>query len=214
MIKLIHGSQRQEYPDLIEQMFRLRARVFHDRLDWDVVIDERGREIDRFDDLDPLYVLSLSPTGEVVGSLRALQTTGPNMLAEVFSVLLPDEMTIRSPLIWESTRFCVDTDRAEQISGNGLRDITGELLCGLFEVGLAVGLSHIVSVFDARMERVLKRAGCHHERIGAARRIGEVMTMAALFEVSEAMVERLHATNAIAHPAVSSAEFQRIGVAA
>ena len=88
MIKLIQGSQSHENPDLIDQMFRLRAKAFADRLNWDVkVID--GQERDRFDDCDPLYILSLNPAGRVAGSARLLQTTGPNMLADVFPQLLP-----------------------------------------------------------------------------------------------------------------------------
>ena len=39
-------------------MFRMRAEVFSDRLSWDVTV-QNGREIDRFDAEDPLYLLSL-----------------------------------------------------------------------------------------------------------------------------------------------------------
>ena len=36
-------------------MFRDRARQFHDRLGWAVKLDQRGREQDEYDQLDPLY---------------------------------------------------------------------------------------------------------------------------------------------------------------
>jgi acyl homoserine lactone synthase len=213
MIILIQGHERNKYAELIDQMHALRARVFQDRLGWAVnVVD--GRERDRFDDMDPLYVLSVTPQGRVVGCLRALQTTGPNMLADVFSELLPEGTTVRSPLVWESTRFCVDTEYAKDRSGNELSRITGELLCGLFETALASGLDFIVSVFDTRMERVLIRAACKPERLAPPRLIGRVLTVAGLFEVSEAMVAGLHLAGNIGSPAVAAGDLRRIGLAA
>jgi acyl homoserine lactone synthase len=213
MIILIQGHERKQYADLIDQMHALRARVFQDRLGWAVNVAD-GRERDRFDDLDPLYVLSVTPQGRVVGCLRALQTTGPNMLSDVFSELLPEGTVVRSPLIWESTRFCVDTEYAKERSGNELSRITGELLCGLFETALASGLDFIVSVFDTRMERILTRAACKPERLAPPRLIGGVQTVAGLFEVSEAMVAGLHSTSNIGPPAVNSGDLRRIGLAA
>lgn len=213
MIVLVHGSEREAYADLIDQMHVLRAKVFGGRLGWEVKV-ENGRERDRFDDNWALYVLSVSPEGRVIGSLRALQTTGPNMLADVFPQLLPPGEIVRSPLIWESTRFCADTEYAAGRSANELSRITGELLCGLFETGLTAGLSHVVSVFDLRMERILRRANCTPERLGPPKDIGGVMTVAGLFEVSEAMVAGLHAASGLPLPAVRTQDLQRVGLAA
>lgn len=213
MLSVIDGSERELYPKLIDQMHQLRASVFRDRLGWAVEVVD-GRERDRFDDLAPLYVLSLSPEGKVVGCLRALQTTGPNMLADVFPELLPPGEVVRSPLIWELTRFCVDMSYAADRSGNVLSKITGELLCGLFETGLAAGLTHVVSVFDIRMEKVLRRAACIPHRLAEPKEIGGVMTVAGLFDVNEAMVEGLHRQAQIPFPSVQRGELQRLGFAA
>jgi acyl homoserine lactone synthase len=213
MITLINGSDRDQFPELIDQMHQLRARVFQGRLGWAVTVSN-GRERDRFDEEWPLYVLSVTSSGQVVGCLRALQTTGPNMLADVFSELLPEGEVVRSPLIWESTRFCVDMDYAAQRSSNELSQITGELLCGLFETGLAAGLTHVVSVFDTRMERILRRAGCLSERLAPPKAIGGVMTVAGLFEVSETMVERLHRESKVPYPSVGGDVLERVGLAA
>jgi len=40
---------RDDRSDLVDQMFRARARLFHDRLKWDATVDERGHERDRYD---------------------------------------------------------------------------------------------------------------------------------------------------------------------
>ena len=213
MIVLIQGNERAKYANLINQMHMLRARVFNGRLGWEVQVTN-DRERDRFDDLDPLYVLSVAPTGRVVGSLRALQTTGPHMLSEVFSQLLPEGESIRSPLIWESTRSCLETEQAARGRANTLSVVTGELLCGLFETARAVGLRYVVSVFDVRTERILARAGCPCERLGPPVRIGGVMTVAGLFEVDDMMIERLYSTNEIPRPVVLPGDIGKVPRAA
>jgi len=88
------------YPREIDAMHRLRRKVFHERMGWDVAVI-RQWEIDGFDVFDPLYLLSVDHNDRVVGSLRLLPTTGFTMINDVFSDLLPDGNPIHSPLIWE-----------------------------------------------------------------------------------------------------------------
>ncbi len=209
MIIVIDGSEREQHPDLIDDMHKLRARVFQDRLGWAVnVVD--GRERDRFDDLAPLYVIAVSPAGRVVGSLRALQTTGPTMLGEVFQELLEPGEVVRSPLIWESTRFNIDMDYAAQRGEGAVSQLTSELLCGLAEVGIAAGLTHIVSVYDIIMERVLKRAGCDSVRLAPPKRIGGVLTVAGTFELNQGLLDRLHERGHLPSPTVGYSDLHRL----
>ncbi len=44
-------------------------------------------------------------------------------------------------------------------------------MCGVGELGLASGLSHIVTVTDVFLERMFKRMGCPGERIADPQRI-------------------------------------------
>ena len=194
MIKLIQGLEAQRHPGLMAQMFRLRARAFRDRLNWDVMVID-GEERDRFDEFDPLYVLSLDATGRVVGSVRLLQTTGPNMLADVFPQLLPPGTTVRSPLVWESTRFCVDTDVAATHSATGLSPASGEIMASEIEIGMQAGLSHIVTVVDVRMERILRRSGCGFERLAPPVRIGKVLSVAGLITVNPSVLADIRAAH-------------------
>ena len=54
MIAVIEQYNAHEYSHLMDQMFQMRARVFHDRLRWNVrVVD--GRERDKYDDESPVY---------------------------------------------------------------------------------------------------------------------------------------------------------------
>ena len=193
-------------------MHEIRKRTFHDRLNWQVRT-LRSWEIDEFDALDPLYLISIGPNDNVRGALRLLPTTGPNMLADVFPELLPDGMRIESATVWESSRFSVDQEAAAERSENLLNRTTGELLIGIVEVGLIAGLTEVVSVYDAMFARILKRANCPAELIGKPARIGKVMGYAALFEISERMLENLRKASGIDEPVIEQASFAQLAVA-
>lgn len=192
MLKLIQSHQYIENAELMNKMFRIRAKVFKERLDWEVEVED-GYERDCFDDLNPLYLLSVDDDGELLGCLRLLPTTGPNMLRDVFNILIPDGK-IESPLIWESSRFCINPDirhNTRDIETAFVNRVTIELLSGIAEVGLAAGLNFVVTVYDARMARLLKRVNCPADVVGGPIKIGKVITYASLFEVSEQMWRRL-----------------------
>ena len=185
MIILVNGNEQAEYGYLTNKMFRIRAKVFHERLKWDVnVVD--GLEKDHFDQENPLYLISVDEvSGNVRGSLRLLPTTGPNMLRDVFPVLLPAGEVVESATIWESSRFSMEPGAETPEPGRLLSYVTGELLAAIEEVGLLAGLTEVVSVFDARMVRIFRSAGCPALIIGKPQRIGSCMTYAGLFEISE-----------------------------
>lgn len=211
MILAIEGVDRHLRPDLFEQMFRMRAAVFADRLGWDVTVVD-GREVDRFDAEDPLYLLCINEvTEELRGAVRLLPTTGPNMLKDVFSVLIPDG-TVESPLIWESSRFAVNPELgvgpARQDPNKVVNTTTVELLCGLVEAAQLAGVEHIVSVFDARMARIFRAVDCPYEPIGVPARIGRAMTYAGLFEISNAMRRRLGNKAGLYEPVLLRRRFQ------
>ena len=110
MIVVVDALNRHLFTELLDEMFKLRKRVFHDRLGWDVNIED-GKEIDEFDRINPAHLICLGEDGDVVGCLRLLQTTGPHMLADVFSDILQGEAPPRSSQLWEVTRFCIDSEK-------------------------------------------------------------------------------------------------------
>jgi len=194
MIVTIEGADRHRHPGLVDAMFRMRAAVFAERLDWDVTVTD-GLEIDPFDAEDPLYLVSVDGLTEaLLGAVRLLPTTGPNMLRDVFPVLVPGGAP-ESPLIWESSRFAVNPDAfaaADRAEVNHIVNRTTiELLCGIVEVCQRAGIEHIVSVFDARMARIFRSVNCSFEIIGMPTRIGKTMTYAGVFDMSDEMRERL-----------------------
>ncbi|MEO1399289.1 MAG: acyl-homoserine-lactone synthase, partial [Pseudomonadota bacterium] len=146
----IYADQIDQFPRLKEGMFKDRAAQFSDRLGWEVKVDAEGYERDQYDDLNPMYILWEQPDGTHGGSLRLLPTTGETMLNDFFSHLA-DDVEIRSPLIWECTRFCLAPGAEARVSS--------ALMLGVLEIGLKSYLSHVAGVFDARMIRVYRRVG-------------------------------------------------------
>lgn len=180
MIVVVQEYNAQEHALLVDQMLRLRARVFAERLKWDVTVVD-GQERDRFDDLAPVYLIHTDDEGrEVRGSLRLLPTTGPTVLTDFFSDTMPDAARLSAPSIWECTRFCVDEDRLRH------RDqivASGELISGLGSVALAAGIESILGNFDDRMLRLYRRIGCEVEVLGSTSRYGAPVYLG-LFPVS------------------------------
>lgn len=191
MIRIFNTRSSKRHPQEMDAMFRLRKRVFHDLLKWDVSVRDSW-EIDSYDDANPLYVLSYDDgTGRLRGSLRLLPTLGPNMLDDTFPVLLGDNPQIRSASVWESSRFCIDPEISQDRASNQVTIAAAELMCGVGELGLASSLSHIVTVTDVFLERMFRRMGCPGERIGEPKRIGSVQAVAVAWEVTEDLLETM-----------------------
>jgi acyl homoserine lactone synthase len=150
MIRYLYAGELGEMPALRESMFRDRAAQFRDRLRWSVTVDERGWERDAYDAMEPLYVIWQRPDGLHGGSMRFLPTTGDTMVNDNF-LHLTDGVRIASPFIWECTRFCHAPGAEARVSA--------ALMLGGLDLGLRLGLSHAVGVFDARMVRVYRTLG-------------------------------------------------------
>ena len=157
MIRYLYASDLDRHPDLASDMFRDRSVQFHHRLGWDVTVDALGWETDGYDALDPLYVIATDGTGGHAGSMRFLPTTGPHMLEGAFPGLV-DGQPVRSPRIWECTRFCLAPGAQAQVARR--------LMLAASELGLGMGLDHALGVFDRPMCRIYRQLGWAPEVVG------------------------------------------------
>lgn len=173
-----------QHLSLLTEMYRLRRRVFKDRLDWAVSVSG-DLELDVYDALNPTYLLVMSDEGNLVGGVRLLPTTGPTMLADTFPALLGGQAAPRSEKVLESSRFCVDTKCASELAENGLNRATFILFAAMIEGVRAVNAESIVTVTDTRMERILRRAGWPLERIAPPQQVGQTMALAGYLHASD-----------------------------
>ncbi len=158
MLHYLYADQLDRFPRLRDGMFRDRARQFHDRLGWQVCVDDQGFERDEYDAMNPLYVIWSAPDGTHQGSMRFLPTTGRTMVNDHF-LHLTGGVRIESPLIWECTRFCLAPGAARQVSA-GLTLGAGELMN-------AFQINHFVGVFDMTMRRIYRLMGVEPVVIGS-----------------------------------------------
>jgi acyl homoserine lactone synthase len=192
VIVVIESHNAHKHERLMDEMFKLRARVFRDRMKWDVQVTD-GRERDRYDDEAPVYLIYANDASRAIkGSLRLLPTTGPTVLADFFSDTLPDASHLSAPTIWECTRFCVD----EQVLGPGNRQelyfTSALLIAALGDLGLTAGIQSILANFDSTMLQLYRRIGCEVEVLGSTHRYATPVYLG-LFPISEAILHRVKA---------------------
>ncbi|MCF6302969.1 MAG: hypothetical protein L3J13_07190 [Devosiaceae bacterium] len=192
MLLVAHADKQNTYSDIFEQMYQLRARQFSQRRGWRVVVTD-GLEKDRFDDMNPLYICVVSDDAKkLLASLRLLPTTGPHMLSDVFPEVMGEAGIVRHPLIWESSRFCVDTETAREFGSDSINIITRKILAGLFETAHTAGMQNIISVYDIFVERILRRSDCSFERLGPVVKYDDLSTVGGLFEVSPEVISAIN----------------------
>ena len=63
MIEILTRADEPRVPAWFDQMFRGRAKVFHERLRWRVVVRD-GREMDRYDEHErTIYLMAIDSAG-------------------------------------------------------------------------------------------------------------------------------------------------------
>jgi acyl homoserine lactone synthase len=200
MIQVITKENAAEHGSLLKSMFALRYHVFIETLGWGIDC-EPGQEKDQFDTQDAIYLVLPNDNGDVVASTRLLPTVGPNLLLDVFPQLVAGRRPV-SRTIWEASRLVVDHRRDRLRS---CRNAAGQLLCGIMEYAVRCNLSHLVSVSDVRIERLLTRLGWTLARLGAPIHLDGYDLAAEITAVSRSALERIRARTAI-HGSVLTAD--------
>ena len=200
MLQLINPDRYGGFIDDLAEMHRLRYRIFKERLGWDVQVPGNV-EVDEFDACRPVYLLQRDADGRVQGCVRLLPTAGPTMLPHTFPALLDGQAAPASDAIWET--FGVDLCTREAKTAGSIARATYELFAGMIEFGLVRQLTDIVTVTDARMERILCRARWPLKCLGAPRPIGKTIAVAGYLEVSPERLRDAREAGGLSAPAIS-----------
>lgn len=181
MAMQIQIAARKDFksPDLWE-MHKLRAKVFKDRLGWEVPV-LAGMEIDGYDALEPFYMMIREPgKGTLRGCWRLLPTEGPYMLKDSFSQLLHGADAPVNAHTWELSRFAIETEGDARF---GLSQITIESFAEMVLYGRQHGIDRYVTVTTTSLERLVRRAGVAIERLGPPVQIGIEQAVALSIDV-------------------------------
>ena len=160
-------------------MHKLRAKVFKDRMGWEVPIIAE-MEIDGYDAMEPAYMLIKNPSRQLIGCWRVLPTTGPYMLKDSFPVLLHGSAAPEQQDIWELSRFAIMTEGNEAF---GFSTIVLESIREMMSHGMKHGIVKFVTVTTTAIERLLKRSGAVITRLGPPVQIGVENTVALYLDV-------------------------------
>lgn len=179
------AGDRDITPNLMEQMFRLRYDVFHEKLGWQVDGTDQ-QERDDFDYLNPIYMIA-GDQRQAQGCWRLLPTTGPNMLANTFTQLLRGEKTPIAESVWELSRFAV-TSASRRYKGQiYLSDLTYAMIDQLITFADSNSIDQYVTVTSVSVERLMKRCNIPMIRFGdgESTMVGSVESVACWIPVNQ-----------------------------
>lgn len=183
MIHVIEPCNAPDNNDVLRGMFSLRARIFKQKLGWDVNVAD-GIERDHFDDENPIYVVHTNSANRVDGCCRLLPTTGPTLIEEVFADTIPDVAKLSSPAIWECTRLCVDS--------NADLSVSAALISSIGKLALVSGVDTILGNFDRSMLQIYRRVGCEVTILGSTTRFERPVFLGS-FPVSKTILDQVNA---------------------
>lgn len=106
MIHVVDNLNERDNLDILDQIFKLRRRVFVEELGWKQFDVDGVYEKDQYDDQHAIHLASLNQEGLVVGYCRLYPTTLPHMLSDVFASYVEGPVPQRSD-IFELTRAAV-----------------------------------------------------------------------------------------------------------
>lgn len=158
-----------------EPLFRLRYRVFYERLHWDVRCHAQ-KETDEYDDARTVYVVAVDDEDQVAGGWRLRPTVGNYMLEDVFPQLLHGAPAPHHPRVWESNRFVVDK-RTARDARFGFNETARALFRATAQYGVDHGIDEYVMVLSAGVARLTRASGLAVEAYGPALRIGDVLSV-------------------------------------
>lgn len=195
MLHVVTKQNAHLYKDQIEQSFRIRHDIYVGERKWKALERDDRREVDQFDTLDAIYLLSTEgPERRVVGGSRLVPSLLPHLLSDVFPGLASYRAVPRSPTIFEWTRIYVIPARREQ---HAVSYVSCEIMCGVQEFGLDQGLDHFTIVSETFFFPRFLELGWNPEPLGLPQQIDGAPVMAYTVEVSEAALEKTRALHGI-----------------
>ena len=146
MLHLIDATNRHSPANrqLLEESYHVRYDLYVKHRGWKALDRPDGREIDQFDTSEATYLI-WADGEEVIGGARFVPTNKPHLMSDVFPHIVTFAPIPCSPRIWEITRLF--SSRGGSSSANR-RNVTGEVFCAMFELGLANNLEGISVVCD------------------------------------------------------------------
>jgi acyl-homoserine lactone synthase len=197
VIYVIDRYNRAAFECQLEDMYRVRHKIYVGRRRWKALERPDCRDVDQFDTADTVYFLGLDETGTVTSGLRLNPTTKPHLI----NTLFPHAVTF-APIpvgddIYEITRYFLVPERLPR---DGRRRAAGELITAMLEHGLSMGLTHISLLCDAFFMSAMLEMRWKVRSLGLPTSYAEGTCIAVLFEVSDEAIANTRETRGVHGP--------------
>lgn len=181
MIEIIQRGQPAAAQSLHE-MHRLRKIIFKDRMKWDVNITKDGLEIDNYDINGTIYILARNEKGQIVGCWRAMPTSGPSMIREIWPQFLDSLPMPYSDNVWEVSRFGVHSfgEKGTEFT------VISSMISSLIQTALFTNITHIYTLYNKAIGRTIKQVGWVPDTVSDELPVDGVPTVIARFPMTYA----------------------------
>lgn len=187
MMHVLTAQNTDEYPELMEKIWRFRHRQFVERLGWKELKSEDGRETDRFDTDDAIHLAVVSGD-DVVGYTRLLRTSRPHLLSEVYPEIMEGQDWPRGETIYEWTR-CISDDKAAKF---GDVQASHMLITGVLEFCLLSGIRGMIVETHPKLVTWMLETGYKVETLNTPQMINNVPVVPVYIGATRAALERHH----------------------
>ncbi len=193
---VISIENSHEYGDVVPQMLRLRYKEFKTRQNYDIPTF-KCMEYDTYDTPATIYVIWRDQGGVVRGCSRMAPTDREYMIKNLWPDMVTSIVLPNHPDIWESSRFCIDSELAAPMR----QRIKLEILQAKIEYALAVGIRGMIGVMPPLIWRaVFVNSGWPVNHIGPVTELesGEKVVAGWIF-VKHAILQNLSKKTNITH---------------
>ena len=196
MMDVYTGYDEQHYRPLFEQMYRQRYDIYVKRRKWAGLQPVGDLEKDQYDTESAIYLLVRDDADEILAGLRLLPSTGPHILGDLFPQLAASGVP-KGETILELTRFYI----APFKTSKAVRDwLVGVLCSGMIEYAQANGITHITSVIDTFLLKLMLSMECRVKPLGLPQRYAEGEAIAVSVEMTDAILNSTRLTKGVSGP--------------
>jgi acyl-homoserine lactone synthase len=200
MLYVVDRRNRSAYLDQIEQMYRIRHRIYVDGRGWKALAQPDGREIDQFDTENAIYLLGIDSSGHVTSGVRLMPTILPTLMRDVFSHVAAWGDIPQSKTVFEMTRYFITEAPGDRVAR---RAVAGEVLSAMFEYALAAKLEKISVVCDAFFMTTMLECRWKIRPLGMPAPYPEGICVAVLIDVCQTALDNLRMSRGLTQPCLT-----------
>jgi acyl homoserine lactone synthase len=162
MINIFNFETAHHYGDAFPSLLKCRYKEFVGRQQYEVP-SFNGMEYDQYDTPAAIYFAWKDGKGKVNAGMRAVPTSRPYMIKDLWPHTVKHVELPENPKIWEITRFFID----REIHAEQRREAHGEILCALLEFAIHCGITNYIGTAPPTLwNHTFRRCGWPAQTVG------------------------------------------------